>query len=165
MTDCKPTAPLSCARALGWFLIASALAAQAATGPAPADEADLKSAYCLPILTLNKATLEILEYADPALERGRQSAIRSAANAIRRVEHHLQARSSTVDQAALNRAADQGVADYQLMVAAAQACQDPCAPIVDRNALEAARCSVACQEAKEPAVARAKQCQRPDWLR
>jgi len=142
-----------------------AVSVQAATAPAAPDESDLKSAYCLPVLTLNKTTLEILAYDDPALERGRQGAIRTAENSIRRLRQHLDARSKTVDQFALDHAAERGVVDYQLMLAAAQACSGPCMPEADRNTVEAAQCSVACQTAREPAVARAAQCQSLDWLR
>ena len=136
----------------------------AATGPAAPLEADLKSAYCLPILTLNKATLEILEYDDPALERGRQSAIRTAEAGIRQLERYLESRAKLVDQAPLISASGRGVADYKLMLAAAESCSGQCMPGPNRTAQEAARCSIDCQAAKEPAVARANACRSAAWL-
>jgi len=144
-------------------LLGSGLACPA-TGPASPNEADLKSAYCLPILTLNKATLEALEFDDPAMERGRQSGIRTAEAGIRRLERHLEDRSKVVDQAALTGASGRGLADYKLMLSAAEACSAQCAQGGSRDAREAARCAVNCQAAREPAVTRAQLCRSVDWL-
>ena len=155
------TAPKTLAGGISLALVALA---QAAPGPAAPSAADAQSAYCLPILTLNKASLEILEYDDPAMERGRRAAIRAAESGIRRMERHLEARSKVVDQAALTSASGRGIADYRLMLAAAEACAASCAPGSDPDDRDAARCSVACQTAREPAVARANQCRALDWL-
>lgn len=46
-------------------------ALSAATALGAPSQADLKSAYCLPILTLNKTTLQALEYDDASLEQGK----------------------------------------------------------------------------------------------
>lgn len=148
----------------GMLLFFGAAAVHPATGPVAPLEADLKSAYCLPILTLNKTTLEALEYNEPALERGRQSAIRVAETGIRRLERYLDGRAKVVDQAALIAASGRGVADYKLMLTAAESCSAQCMPGSSRTAQEAARCSIDCQAAKEPAVARANECRSVDWL-
>ena len=139
--------------------------AHAASGPATPSEVDVRSAYCLSVMTLYKATLEILEYDEPDLERGRQAAVRAAETGTGRLERYLSLRSRLVDPAALSNAAAQGVTDFRLMLAAAEACSVQCAQRPGVNAREAARCSADCQAAKEPgAVARADRCRAGDWL-
>lgn len=142
-TDSMEAARGRVAQILGALLLAGCGASQAAQGPTAPSDAGLTSAYCLSIMTLNKASLEVLEFDDPVLEQQRGGAIRIAEATIGRLERHLALRPKGVDQAALNSAAERGVADYRRMTAAAEACSAPCARSAHRNDLEAARCSAA----------------------